>query len=111
MGYQPMFVLSAKRGLVAHATAMPTSLAFIGLGIMGQPMAGHLRDAGHELVVHTRTKSRAEALLSRGATWADSPADAAKAADVVFICVTDTPDVEAVVLGPRGILEAARPGL
>ena len=78
---------------------------------MGRPMAGHLLAAGHPLVVHTRSKSKADELLSRGATWADSPGAAAKAADIVFICVTDTPDVEAVVLGDKGIASAARPGL
>jgi 3-hydroxyisobutyrate dehydrogenase len=86
-------------------------LAFIGLGIMGRPMAGHLMAAGHVLTVHTRTHSSAGELLGRGARWAGSPAEAAAAAEVVFICVTDTPDVEAVVLGPHGVLAAARPGL
>jgi 3-hydroxyisobutyrate dehydrogenase len=90
---------------------MPTRLAFIGLGIMGAPMAGHLLAAGHPLVVYNRTKSKADALLARGATWADSPAEAARGADVVFVCVTDTPDVEAVVLGRSGIADAARAGL
>jgi 3-hydroxyisobutyrate dehydrogenase len=87
------------------------SVAFIGLGIMGKPMAGHLLGAGLKLTVHNRTKSKADELIARGAKWADSPADAAKSADVVFICVTDTPDVEQVIEGPRGILESARPGL
>ena len=87
------------------------NLAFIGLGIMGHSMAGHLLAAGHSLVVHTRTRKRAEELLARGARWVDSPAAAAREADVVFICVTDTPDVEAVVLGKDGIVSAARPGL
>lgn len=90
---------------------MPTKLAFIGMGIMGEPMAGHLLAAGHSVIVHTRTKQKADALLARGATWAASPAEAATGADIVFICVTDTPDVEAVVLGERGILSSARPGL
>src|SRR5665213_756968 len=87
---------------------MAKSLAFIGLGIMGLPMAGHLLAAGHPLRVHTRTKSKAADLLSRGARWADSPADAAREADVVFICVPDTPDVQAVVLGADGIQASAR---
>jgi len=78
---------------------------------MGAPMAGHLLAAGHSLTVHTRTRTRADELISRGAAWANTPADAAARADVVFICVTDTPDVEAVALGPTGILAAARPGL
>jgi 3-hydroxyisobutyrate dehydrogenase len=90
---------------------MSKRLAFIGLGIMGQPMAGHLLAAGHTLTVHNRTKAKAEALIGRGAKWADSPAEAARGADVMFICVTDTPDVEAVVLGAHGVLEAARAGM
>jgi 3-hydroxyisobutyrate dehydrogenase len=86
------------------------SLAFIGLGIMGAPMAGHLLSAGHRLVVHSRTKSKAEPLLARGAAWADTPADAARAADVVFVCVTDTPDVEHVVAGDRGVIHGVKAG-
>ena len=90
---------------------MKQRLAFIGTGIMGAPMAGHLLAAGLPVAVHTRTKSRAEDLLSRGATWANSPAEAARDADVVFVNVPDTPDVEAVLTGERGVLSAARPGL
>ena len=90
---------------------MPTPLAFIGTGIMGSPMAGHLLAAAHPLSINTRTKSKASDLLAKGATWSDSPKAAASAADTVFICVTDTPDVESVVLGPDGIIHAARPGL
>src|SRR5687767_10416615 len=89
---------------------MTTRLAFIGLGIMGLPMAGHLLAAGHALAVHTRTKSKANDLLARGATWADSPAAAAERADVIFLCLPDTPDVEAIVLGEDGLLRAARRG-
>src|SRR5215468_3527288 len=86
-------------------------LAFIGLGIMGKSMAGHLLAAGHRLTVHSRTRSAGDELVSRGARWADSPNDAAQQAEVAFICVTDTPDVDKVVLGPRGIREASRAGL
>jgi 3-hydroxyisobutyrate dehydrogenase len=89
---------------------MPQRLAFIGLGIMGGPMAGHLLTAGHALVVNTRSKSRANDLLKRGAKWAATAADAAKDADVVFVCVPDTPDVQRVVLGADGILSSARAG-
>ena len=77
---------------------------------MGQPMAGHLLAAGHELTVFTRTKSKSRSLINKGATWAPSAADAAAHADVVFICVTDTPDVEAVVTGDKGIADSARRG-
>jgi 3-hydroxyisobutyrate dehydrogenase len=90
---------------------MSTSIAFIGTGIMGAPMAGHLLAAGHRLTVHSRTKSKAQPLLDRGAAWADSPHAAAASAEVVFICVNDTPDVAAVVMGPQGLLPSARPGL
>jgi 3-hydroxyisobutyrate dehydrogenase len=81
--------------------------AWIGLGTMGEAMAGHLLDAGHELTVHNRTRSREEALAARGARRADTPAEAARGAELVFVCVSDTPDVEAVVLGSGG----ARDGL
>jgi 3-hydroxyisobutyrate dehydrogenase len=85
-------------------------VAFIGTGIMGAPMAGHLLAAGFPLSVHSRTRSKADDLLRRGATWADSPADAARSADGVFVNVPDTPDVEAVLLGDRGVLSVARAG-
>jgi 3-hydroxyisobutyrate dehydrogenase len=88
-----------------------TPLAFIGLGIMGLPMANHLLAAGYLLTVNTRTKSKADPLLQLGAKWADTPAEAARSADVVFTCVPDTPDVEAVVLGENGIATASRAGL
>jgi 3-hydroxyisobutyrate dehydrogenase len=90
---------------------MSTPVAFIGLGIMGLPMAGHLLSRGHKLTVHTRTRHKAQSLLQRGATWADSPADAARQADFVFVCVPDTPDVQRVVTGSGGLLEGVRPGL
>jgi 3-hydroxyisobutyrate dehydrogenase len=90
---------------------MPNPVAFIGLGIMGKPMAGHLLAAGLPLTVHTRTKSKADELLARGAKWADSPQEAAAKSDVVFICVTDTPDTEEVISGPRGIIHAVKPGM
>jgi 3-hydroxyisobutyrate dehydrogenase len=90
---------------------MTKRVAFIGLGIMGLPMAGHLLAAGHAMAVHTRTRGKAEAILAKGATWAESPREAAAGAEVVFVCVTDTPDVRAVLTGAGGVIEAARPGL
>jgi 3-hydroxyisobutyrate dehydrogenase len=86
-------------------------VAFIGLGIMGLPMAGHLLAAGHPMTVYSRTKSKAAALVPRGATLVESPAEAAKHAEIVFICVTDTPDVQDVILGDRGVIKSARKGL
>jgi len=88
----------------------PKSIAFIGLGIMGLPMTGHLLKAGHKLILHSRTKSKAQPLLDQGAAWANSPAEAAEAAEVTFICVTDTPDVRAVLLGNQGVIHSAFPG-
>src|SRR4051812_28622539 len=82
---------------MSTAPAAKQRLAFIGLGIMGHPMAGHLLAAGQDLTLFTRTKSRAADLLSKGATWAASTADAATNADVIFLCLPDTPDVERVV--------------
>lgn len=90
---------------------MAERIAFIGTGIMGAPMAGHLLAAGHGLTVHTRTRGRAEPLLALGAQWADTPRQAAANADVVFICVPDTPDVQQVVLGGEGVIHSARAGL
>lgn len=87
------------------------NLAFIGLGIMGLPMAGHLLAAEHRLTVTSRTKSKAEPLLAKGAIWADSPAAATADADVVFTCVPDTRDVETVLLGRDGVIATARKGL
>jgi 3-hydroxyisobutyrate dehydrogenase len=78
---------------------------------MGAPMAARLLEARYPLVVHTRTRSRASKLLNRGARYLDTPAQVAAESDVVFICVTDTPDVQAVVTGDDGILSTARRGL
>jgi len=90
---------------------MAAKAAFIGTGIMGAPMAGHLLSAGNSLIVNSRTKARAEELIARGAKWAISPKEAAAGADFVFVCVNDTPDVEKVVLGKDGVIESARAGL
>jgi len=90
---------------------MSNRVAFIGLGTMGNPMAGHLLDAGHTLTVHTRTKKKAERLVNRGAKYAASPAEAVKNVDYVFLCVNDSPDVEKVALGEKGILSVAHKGL
>lgn len=90
---------------------MNQRLAFIGMGIMGSPMARNLLKAGYAVAVHTRTRSKAEPVVAAGAVWADSPALAAKDADIVITCVTDTPDVEAVLLGAGGVIESAREGM
>src|SRR5688572_13031874 len=77
---------------------------------MGLPMASHLLSAGHALKVHTRTKSKAKHLIGKGATWAATPAEAADHADVIFLCVPDTPDAEKVLLGDAGVVRTVRKG-
>ncbi|MCC5863445.1 MAG: NAD(P)-dependent oxidoreductase [Gammaproteobacteria bacterium] len=87
------------------------TVAFIGLGVMGAPMAGHLAAAGHSVRVWNRSRSRLDAWLARhaGAPTA-SPREAAQGAEFVFTCVGDDPDVEAVVCGEEGVLAGLAPG-
>lgn len=85
-------------------------VAFIGLGIMGRAMAANVLRAGFALTVWNRTASRMEPLVAAGARAAVSPKDAAADADAVITMVTDSPDVEEVLLGERGVIHAARPG-
>ena len=87
------------------------SVGFIGLGVMGAPMAANLLAAGARLVVHTRTRDRAQPVLDTGATWADDPRAVAAASETVVTMLPDSPDVEAVVEGERGILAGAHHGL
>ena len=82
-------------------------IAWIGTGVMGAPMAGHLIDAGHELVIYSRTKEKAEPLLDKGAAWARSPAEVANGVDIAFTMVGFPDDVRETHLGPDGILAAA----
>jgi len=86
-------------------------LGFVGLGIMGGPMAANLVRAGFEVTVWNRTPAKAEPLAALGAAIAGSPAEVAEAAEVVVSCVTDSPDVEAIAIGPSGIAEGGRAGL
>lgn len=85
-------------------------IAFVGTGVMGRSMAGHLLAAGHEVRVHTRTRAKAEPLLAAGALWAESPAAAAEGADAALSMVGYPSDVDEVWRGPRGFLRVARPG-
>jgi 3-hydroxyisobutyrate dehydrogenase len=86
------------------------SIAFIGTGVMGRSMAGHLLKAGHTLHVHNRTKARAQSLIEAGAHWHDTPSAAAAQADFVISIVGFPQDVEETYFGPRGVLSAAQPG-
>lgn len=86
-----------------------TKIGYIGLGIMGRPMAENLLKAGHNVVVWNRTAEKAEPVLDAGAEWADSPADVAASSGIVCVNVTATADVEHVLFGDRGIV-AGNPG-
>jgi len=89
---------------------MATRVGFIGLGIMGKPMARHLLEAGHVLTVHNRSRAAVEELVAQGAAEANSPAEVARASEVVFTCLPNSPDVELVALGPQGIVQGLQPG-
>ena len=88
-------------------------IAFLGLGVMGYPMAGHIAAAGHEVTVYNRTAAKAEAWVAQhgggnGGAQATTPAAAAADADVVLSCVGDDPDVLEVALGADGAIPAMR---
>jgi 3-hydroxyisobutyrate dehydrogenase len=85
-------------------------IGFVGLGTMGAAMAANVRKAGFEVTVWNRTAGRAAALLEAGVREAPTPADVARASDIVCTCVSDTPDVEAVLFGPDGVAEGLAAG-
>ncbi len=85
-------------------------IGWIGTGVMGASMCGHLMDAGHPATVHTRTRAKTEGLLERGATWADSPREVAEASDVIFTIVGYPSDVREVILGADGALAGCSGG-
>lgn len=86
-------------------------VGFIGLGIMGQSMAGHILAAGHPLSVYNRSRDKAAGLLARGARWCESPGEVARQSDVVITMVGSPGDVEEVWLGPSGVLSEAKDAL
>jgi 3-hydroxyisobutyrate dehydrogenase-like beta-hydroxyacid dehydrogenase len=85
-------------------------VGFIGLGNMGGPLAGFVLKAGFSLVVHDIRREAAAPMLDQGAIWADSPADVAARCDVICTCVPGPPEMQAVTLGPEGILEGVKRG-
>jgi len=91
-------------------TALKDKIGFIGLGIMGAPMADNLIKAGYNLVVYNRTKSKADDLIKLGAELGDSPSDVAKKCKYIITMLTDSPDVQQVILGESGVLEGIQPG-
>lgn len=86
-------------------------VGFIGLGIMGQPMAMNIARAGYRLTVYNRTRAKTEPLRAMGAYVAESPREVAERSDVVIAMLTDGPDVEKILFGERGVVEGSRPGM
>ncbi len=89
---------------------MAMNLGFIGLGIMGRPMAANLRRAGHALWVHGRRPVTMDVLVEAGAVACSSVADVAAQAEIIFIMVSDTPDVEEIILGKHGLIQRLKAG-
>jgi 2-hydroxy-3-oxopropionate reductase len=85
-------------------------IGFIGLGLMGNPMTRNLLNAGYPVTVYNRSRPAMDELQAIGATVASSPADLAAQVEVVITCVSDSPDVEAIVFAPDGVLSSIRPG-
>lgn len=85
-------------------------IGWIGTGVMGAPMAGHLMAAGYPAVVFNRTKSKADALIKKGAVWADSPAQVAEQSDIIFSIVGFPEDVRETFLGEKGVCKALKKG-
>ena len=92
------------------ATPGSTRIGWIGTGVMGRSMCGHLLAQGYAVTVTNRTRSRADDLVAAGASWADTPAGVADASDIVFSMVGFPEDVREVLLGPEGALQRAKPG-
>jgi len=85
-------------------------IAFIGMGTMGVGMALNILKAGHEVTVHNRTREKEASLAAEGAARAASPREAATGAEIILICVSDTPDVEGIILGDEGVIHGAPQG-
>ena len=100
---------SSQAGAGQTGSAQVT-VGFIGLGIMGRPMARNVLAGGFPLVVYDLVAAAANELVTAGATVVNSPAEVASASDVVLLCLPDSPDVEAAMRGPQGVLASARSG-
>src|SRR5687767_4199200 len=86
-------------------------VGYIGLGLMGKSIAKNILKGGFPLVLHNRSRAVVDELVSEGAAAANSPAEVASQVDILFTNLPDTPDVEKVVLGEKGVIEGARKGL
>ena len=86
-----------------------TTVGWLGTGVMGEPMAGHLLEAGYSLVIHTRTRNKSDSLIERGAEWGETPREVAEKSDFVFTMLGYPHDVEEIYSGEAGILAGCRP--
>src|SRR5215213_8564858 len=102
--------LLAPRPRTRHREHPMTTVAVIGLGIMGGPIAANLLKAGYEVVGYNRSRDKVDQLVASGGRGASDVADAVRDADVVLTMLPDSPDVEAVVLGDGGVLDSAKSG-
>src|SRR4029078_277067 len=89
---------------------MAEDIGFIGLWLMGKPMAKHLINKGYRLIVHSRSRPPVDELVALGATAAEGASGVARASTIVITMLPDTPDVEKVLTGPDGVLGSLRPG-
>lgn len=96
---------------MSSSASQQTRIGWIGTGVMGKSMAGHLVAAGYPTTVYSRTREKSEALIAAGAAWAGSPRDVAAASDLVFTMVGFPQDVRDVYLSEHGVLSGARPGM
>src|SRR5258707_1158985 len=94
----------------AERTFVAENIGFIGLGVMGKPMAKHLISAGHQLTVHNRSRGAVDELVAAGAKAAGSAAEVARASSIVITMLPDTPDVERVLTGPDGVVSGLEKG-
>ncbi len=99
-------------GQKTYEASTPHKVAFLGLGVMGYPMAGHLTRAGHQVTVYNRSAAKAQAWMAEcpGQASAPTPREAAAGADIVFACVGNDDDLRSVVLGPDGAFAGMKPG-
>ena len=103
--------MGTRKAVVTRmASTAIRKVSFIGTGIMGAPIAGHLMDAGYELTVYTRSRDKAKGLIDRGARWAPDVESAALGADVVFTMLGYPEDVEDVYLATDGLIRSTKRG-
>src|SRR5262249_39938715 len=95
---------------LSKATPGQTRVGWIGTGVMGQSMCGHIISKGYKATVYNRSKEKAQGLLDKGAAWGDPPKTVAEKSDIIFAIVGFPPDVREVFLGKEGALAGCRPG-